>query len=98
MSACDTGLGTVEVGEGVFGLRRALEIAGVRTVLMSLWPVPDAESREWMTRFYESRLGGASVAEAGRGASLAMLQRLREEERSTHPYLRAGFVAAADWQ
>jgi tetratricopeptide (TPR) repeat protein len=98
LSACDTGLGTVEVGEGVFGLRRALEIAGVRTVLMSLWPVPDAESREWMTRFYESRLDGASITDAGRGASLAMLKRLREEGRPTHPYLWAGFVAAGDWR
>jgi CHAT domain-containing protein/tetratricopeptide (TPR) repeat protein len=98
LSACDTGLGTVEVGEGVFGLRRALEIAGVRTVLMSLWPVPDAESREWMTRFYESRLAGQAVTDAGRGASLAMLKRLREEDRPTHPYLWAGFVAAGDWR
>jgi tetratricopeptide (TPR) repeat protein len=98
LSACDTGLGTVEVGEGVFGLRRALEIAGVRTVLMSLWPVPDREAREWMTRFYEAELDGESVLDASRGASLAMLERLREEGRPTHPYLWAGFVTAGDWR
>jgi tetratricopeptide (TPR) repeat protein len=98
LSACDTGLGTIEIGEGVFGLRRALEIAGVRTVLMSLWPVPDREAREWMTRFYESELDGASVLDASRGASLVMLERLREEGRPTHPYLWAGFVTAGDWR
>ncbi|MGD8727718.1 MAG: CHAT domain-containing tetratricopeptide repeat protein, partial [Gemmatimonadales bacterium] len=77
LSACDTGLGTVEIGEGVFGLRRALEIAGVRTVLMSLWPVPDREAREWMTHFYEAELAGESVLDASRGASLAVLEQLR---------------------
>jgi tetratricopeptide (TPR) repeat protein/CHAT domain-containing protein len=98
LSACDTGLGTVEIGEGVFGLRRALEIAGVRTVLMSLWPVPDREAREWMTRFYKAELEGKSVLDASRGASLSVLEQLREEGRPTHPYLWAGFVTAGDWR
>jgi CHAT domain-containing protein len=86
------------VGEGVFGLRRALEIAGVRTVLMSLWPVPDEAARSWMTSFYETKLGGASVIEAGRRASVRTLHKLREDGQPTHPYLWAGFVAAGDWR
>jgi CHAT domain-containing protein len=98
LSACDTGLGTVEAGEGVFGLRRALEIAGARTVLMSLWPVPDKQAREWMVRFYEATLGGSSVIEASRGASLSALESLRKSDIPTHPYLWAGFVAAGDWR
>ena len=98
LSACDTGLGTVEAGEGVFGLRRALEIAGARTVLMSLWPVPDKGAREWMASFYGSRLGGESVLDATRKASLAALEELRKQGLPDHPYLWAGFVAAGDWQ
>ncbi len=98
LSGCDTGRGEVEVAEGVFGLRRALEIAGVRTVVMSLWPVPDRQARRWMARFYEKILGGDSIIEAARGASLRILQDLRDGNRPTHPYLWAGFVAAGDWR
>jgi CHAT domain-containing protein len=98
LSACDTGLGTVEVGEGVLGLRRALEIAGARTILMSLWPVPDEQARQWMTSFYNAKLGGRSVVEASREASLGILAELRERDVRPHPYLWAGFVAAGDWR
>jgi len=97
LSACDTGLGTVAAGEGVFGLRRALEIAGARTVLMSLWSVPDEAGREWMTRFYEFNLAGDSVQQASHKASLELLELLRQEEEPPHPYLWAGFVTAGDW-
>lgn len=97
LSACDTGLGTVAAGEGVFGLRRALEIAGARTVLMSLWSVPDEAGREWMTRFYEFNLAGDSVQQASHKASLELLELLRQEKEPPHPYLWAGFVTAGDW-
>jgi CHAT domain-containing protein len=98
LSACDTGRGSVEAGEGVFGLRRALEIAGARTVLTSLWPVPDNEARDWMEAFYRSKLGGASVLESSRNASLRVLDALRQSGAPTHPYLWAGFVAAGGWE
>jgi len=98
LSACDTGRGTVAVGEGVFGLRRAFGIAGARTVVMSLWPVPDAQARQWMTRFYSATGDGTSVSRAVRDASLRTLEELRESERPAHPYYWAGFVAAGDWK
>jgi CHAT domain-containing protein len=97
LSACDTGLGKVATGEGVFGLRRALEIAGARTILMSLWAVPDEAGRDWMTRFYELKLAGESVQRASQRTSLERLEQLRQEGKSTHPYMWAGFVAAGDW-
>jgi len=70
LSACDTGLGQVKNGEGVFGLRRAFEEAGAQAVLMSLWPVPDQERQELMTRFYTQWLSGKDKFEALREAQL----------------------------
>jgi CHAT domain-containing protein len=98
LSACDTGLGTVTAGEGVFGLRRALEIAGTRTVLMSLWQVPDESARRWMAEFYRHVFAGEPVQLASRAASRASLEALRAAGIADHPHLWAGFVAAGDWK
>jgi len=68
LSACETGLGESQDGEGVFGLRRALQEAGVETVLMSMWSVPDQETQELMTLFYRKWLGGKEKHEALREA------------------------------
>jgi CHAT domain-containing protein/tetratricopeptide (TPR) repeat protein len=97
LSACDTGRGAVAIGEGVFGLRRALEIAGARSVVMSLDPVPDRQAARFMDRFYHARLEGRPIPDAVRAASLQALQDLRRSARPTHPYYWAGFVAAGDW-
>ncbi len=99
LSACDTGVGSVGAGEGVFGLRRAFQVAGVRTLIMSLWSVEDEAARQWMKVLYEGRLlRNRPTAEAVREASLDVLRRRREESESTHPFYWAGFVAAGDWR
>lgn len=72
LSACETGLGEVHVGEGVFGLRRAFELAGARTIVMSLWKVPDQQTLKLMGGFYRSILAGLPRAEALREAQLAV--------------------------
>jgi CHAT domain-containing protein/tetratricopeptide (TPR) repeat protein len=56
LSACDTGLGKIHSGEGVFGLRRAFVLAGVRTLVMSLWKVSDLATAFLMDRFYDNLL------------------------------------------
>jgi CHAT domain-containing protein len=72
LSACETGLGDVLIGEGVFGLRRSFILAGARTVVMSLWKVPDDETRRLMERFYEFLIAGDGRAAALRKAALSM--------------------------
>ncbi|MGZ8357263.1 MAG: CHAT domain-containing protein [Telluria sp.] len=86
LSACDTGVGAVRAGEGVDSLRQALEVAGARTMVTSLWPVPDVETRVMMTAFYDVVANGGSKAGALRDA------KLRIRQRYPHPYYWASFV------
>jgi CHAT domain-containing protein/tetratricopeptide (TPR) repeat protein len=99
LSACDTGLGEIRAGEGVFGLRRAFQIAGARTVIMSLWSVEDQSTRTWMRALYEGRFERhLSTADAVHDASLRILRSRRAAGQSTHPFFWAAFVAAGDWK
>jgi tetratricopeptide (TPR) repeat protein len=93
LSACNTGQGDIENGEGVFGLRRAFEEAGAQAVLMSLWSVPDKETLELMKRFYGKWLSGMEIHQALKEAQLEM----REQVRLNHhgrdlPYYWGAFV------
>ncbi len=92
LSACDTGLGEDYAGEGVFGLRRGLQEAGAESVLMSLWQVPDRETRELMSLFYQKWLGGKDKPSAFREAQGEMRQRVRERYGKDAPFYWAAFV------
>jgi hypothetical protein len=99
LSACDTGVGEVSSGEGVFGLRRAFQVAGVRTLVMSLWQVEDEASRAWMRELYENRLvHGQSTIDSVHEANIAVLESRRQAGLSTHPFFWAGFIASGDWR
>jgi CHAT domain-containing protein len=86
LSACDTGRGAVNAGDGVFGLRRAFAIAGARTLIMSLWKVPDYATRLLMVRFYEELRNGAPRAEA------LLHARQWVRDRYPHPYYWSAFI------
>jgi CHAT domain-containing protein len=64
LSACDTGRGDIRTGEGVYGLQRALIVAGARSMLLSLWKVPDDATCDFMVRFYTLLKQGAGRYEA----------------------------------
>ncbi|AFY33129.1 tetratricopeptide repeat protein [Calothrix sp. PCC 7507] len=64
LSACDTARGDIAIGEGVFGLRRAFAVAGAKTLVMSLWPVPDKVTALLMERFFDNLQSGMGRNEA----------------------------------
>ena len=92
LSACETGLGEVLRGEGVFGLRRAFVLAGAATLVMSLWKVSDDETAELMTDFYRHLSRGSSRGDALREAQLSMKAR----PALSHPRYWAAFICQGD--
>lgn len=61
LSACETGLGEIQSGEGVWGLQRAFQLAGAKTVMGSLWKISDEATVTFMTAFYKSYFSGADI-------------------------------------
>jgi len=93
LSACNTGQGKVQNGEGVFGLRRALQEAGAQSVMMSLWPVPDQETRDLMQIFYKRWLAGMEKHQALKEAQLEMREKVKgAHEGQDLPSYWAAFV------
>ena len=90
LSACETGLGEVRTGEGVFGLQRAFTLAGAKTLVMSLWSVPDDATRELMEDFYRRILAGEGRADALRNAQLAL------RRKHPDPYFWGAFLCQGD--
>ena len=94
LSACDTGIGDIRVGDGVLGLRRALLLAGAKSQVTSLWQVDDAATRELMVDFYTRLKQGEGKGEALRNAQLNMLR----SAGCAHPYFWASFIEIGDWR
>lgn len=86
LSACETGIGDVEAGEGVFGLKRAFILSGAKSLVMSLWSIPSRETTELMTWFYRGMAEGQSKAEALRQAKLNMMK------KHNNPFYWGAFV------
>ena len=90
LSACQTGLGDVSQGEGVFGLQRGFKKAGANAILMSLWEVNDKATKLLMTSFYRHWISGQSK----RSALLSAQKDLREAEHGKYndPKYWAAFI------
>ncbi len=94
LSACETGLGEVQAGDGVFGLRRALVLAGAESQVMSLWQVSDDATRALMIAFYRRLLAGQGRSQALRGARLELIA----GGELSHPWYWAAFIPSGDWR
>lgn len=86
LSACETGLGEIKSGEGVYGLQRSFQVAGAESVIMSLWKVSDEATKQLMTSFYKEWMGGKPKEEAFFAAQKSLRNTFPE------PYYWGAFV------
>jgi len=94
LAACDTGVGAASSGDGVYGLRRAVVLAGAASQVVSLWAADDTATRALMRAFYSNLTHGIGRAEALRRAKGALLHQPQYE----HPYYWAPFIESGDWR
>ncbi len=92
LSACDTGKGDIKIGQGVYGLRRALVIAGSESQLISLWKVSDDATKDLMVAYYGRLKKGEGRSESLRQIQLGMLK----GEKQKHPFYWASFIPSGD--
>jgi CHAT domain-containing protein len=94
LSACDSGTGEVQIGEGVMSLRRAFRIADAQTVLASHWKVSDKATSQLMTEFIRRWRSGEPRAKAWREAQLSLLH----SNEFQNPYFWAAFTLTGQWR
>lgn len=92
LSACETGLGEIENGEGVMGLRRAFLTAGAKTLMASLWKVSDSSTHRLMRDFYKNLFSGMTKSQSLRNAQLSLIHEMREHGQYPSPWEWAGFI------
>lgn len=96
LNTCESGVGEVRKGEGIYGLRRAFQEAGARMVLTTLWEVNDDAARELMGDFFRRWLSGTSAHEALRKAKLSFIN--SKDSTRSNPAIWAPFVLVGEEQ
>jgi CHAT domain-containing protein len=98
LSACETGLGEIENGEGVYGLQRAFMVAGAKSLLMSLWKVDDTATQLLMSRFYKEWIGKGKSKRAAFSAAQAYLRNYKKGGKKIYaaPYYWGAFVMVGE--
>jgi CHAT domain-containing protein len=97
LSACNSGLGRMHPGEGIVGILRAFQVAGAKSVIVSLWPIEDQAARRWMHELYQARFERhLSTIESMRHAALQSLLYFRRQGND-NPAKWAGFMASGHW-
>jgi CHAT domain-containing protein len=96
LSACETALGTVRRGEGVYGLQRALAVAGARSTLLSLWKVEDIRTATFLTRYYEKLKAGEGRADALRNTQAEY--RKSNDSNLNDVRVWGAFQLSGDWR
>jgi CHAT domain-containing protein len=91
LSACETALGDIRDGEGIYGLRRAFVVAGSKSQLTTLWKVDNDATRDVMISYYKALVAGGGRSEVLRNIKLAALNDRK------HPYYWAGFIPSGYW-
>lgn len=92
LSACETGLGKLEAGQGVAGLQQGFRLAGAETVMSSLWPIPDRETVFFMSRYFTYLSEGRTRTAALREAQMAVIKIRRRRYKASHPIYWASFT------
>lgn len=98
LSACSTGQGDIRTGEGVYGLQRALTVAGARSTLLSLWKVDDEATAEFMERFYTRLKAGESRSDALAATQKEFRDGTAGNRQWRDPYYWAAWQLVGDWR
>ena len=97
LSACETGIGELQRGEGIISLSRGFSYAGAASIVTTLWSIDDSASAEIMELFYKNLKAGKTKDTALREAKLVYLDR-RKHSNASHPFFWAAFIPVGDME